>query len=60
MPEAVNEAILPLVWKRNSKVTPVDERYRPRDGDVVFFAVFQPDAEQGRAELIARGWAPVI
>jgi NhaP-type Na+/H+ or K+/H+ antiporter len=60
VPEAVHEAILPLVWKRNSKVTPVDERYRPRDGDVVFFAVFQPNAEQGRAELIARGWAPVI
>ncbi len=59
VPEAVHEAILPLAWARNGKVTPVDERFRPRDGDIVFFAVFQPDAEHGRAELIERGWAPV-
>jgi NhaP-type Na+/H+ or K+/H+ antiporter len=58
LPEDVHEALLPLVWVRNGTAKPIDERYRPRDKDIVYFAVFQPDAQQGRSELTTRGWLP--
>jgi hypothetical protein len=60
VPEGVHEALLPLVRLRNGSPVPIDERYRPRDGDIVYFAVFTPEADQGRSELMARGWVPAV
>jgi NhaP-type Na+/H+ or K+/H+ antiporter len=60
VPDDVHEALLPLVWVRNGTATPIDERYRPRENDIVYFAVFQPEADRGRTELMARGWVPAV
>ncbi|HEX9699986.1 MAG TPA: sodium:proton antiporter [Acidobacteriota bacterium] len=58
-PEDIYVAMVPLAWQARRGPEPIDERFRPRAGHEVWFAVRDERRDRAHGWLRKNGWQPV-
>jgi NhaP-type Na+/H+ or K+/H+ antiporter len=56
VPKEQRAMVLPVALARGATVRPVDDRYEPKKGDVVTWAIASRREDEARAWLRGRGW----